>query len=38
LCIVKEKNGEWYLENTLFNPEKRITEKILASNELLYAK
>ncbi len=38
MCIVSKKNGEWYLENTLFNPGKEITENILVSKELLYAR
>lgn len=38
LCIVKEKNVGWYLENTLFNPEKNKIERFILLNNFLHSK
>ena len=38
MCIVKKKDDQWYLENTLFNPPQAQTELIIAFDKLIFAK
>jgi hypothetical protein len=38
MCIVKQRDNQWYLSDTLFNPSKSETEKILALDKLIYAR
>lgn len=38
MCIIKKNENGYYLADTLFNPEKGLTEHILSRDKLIYSK